>query len=285
MFKCGNLAHFQVKESLVGLKEATFGSGSAHVPMDRFRQALLDRATDGRLHGMEGEVKCIIALSNSFEIPHTLFLLQEIGRRTGRQFAVGGANGYCPRSSSDQATAAAELSQQQQQPMLGPNTVADDEDMDEDGGSTVGLIFAGSGVKSASVLVPSGVRTASKMEPILATLKRAGLDERNSCAFMFACCGRGAGLYLGKKNVESAAFRKLFPNTPLIGLFGNGEIGMAFIPEEEAPPPPRDTLSDPGASKRQKTHEQQQRELLVSSDDVLHSYTTVFVMLSFHSSS
>ena len=33
-------------------------------------------------------------------------------------------------------------------------------------------------------------------------------------------------LYLGKKDVESKIFHSLFPGVPIVGFFGNGEIGF-----------------------------------------------------------
>lgn len=46
---------------------------------------------------------------------------------------------------------------------------------------------------------------------------------------MFACAGRGKH-WFGKRNVESESFRRHFPNTPLLGAFGNGEIGYKYLP-------------------------------------------------------
>ena len=46
---------------------------------------------------------------------------------------------------------------------------------------------------------------------------------------MFACCGRGENHYRGRAGLEAACFAKLFPNTPLAGLFGNGEIGVGSV--------------------------------------------------------
>ena len=33
-------------------------------------------------------------------------------------------------------------------------------------------------------------------------------------------------LFLGKKDVESKIFHSLFPKVPIVGFFGNGEIGF-----------------------------------------------------------
>mgnify|MGYP003350093467 CR=1 FL=1 len=48
--------------------------------------------------------------------------------------------------------------------------------------------------------------------------------KRKSIGFMFACVARGSHVH-GRPGVESALFRKHFPRTPLVGFFGNGELG------------------------------------------------------------
>ena len=123
------------------------------------------------------------------------------------------------------------------------------------------------------------MRKEKEVERLLARLKGPWLEGgRTTCAFMFACCGRGAGLYRGKKNVESAVFRKLFPATPLIGAFGGGEIGIEHIP---SPVPEKSDDGERPAKRARTDAEGEKKETLLSSDDLLHSYTTVFVMLSF----
>ena len=153
---------------------------------------------------------------------------------------------------------------------------------------TVGMCFLGDNVKAASVLLTNKVDTRGKVEAELLKLKSCELDERNSVAFMFACCGRvsvkklqlinayltiiycfqGAAFYKRKKNVESEVFRKLFPKTDLIGIFGNGEIGMTYLPQADGPDKKKnvDSFSDPSASKRLKLDEET-RENWVSSNN------------------
>ena len=60
-------------------------------------------------------------------------------------------------------------------------------------------------------------------------LKNRNLSEKNSFAFIFACVGRGCGLY-DNDDVETTIFKKYFPNTPLVGFFGNGEVGFDWFP-------------------------------------------------------
>ena len=267
---------FKLDETLEGLKK--------HLPGGKkdpdFRGTLLSNITSGKL-GEADRVKCVLALTSSGEIPHTHFVLQEIGRRTRNQFAVGGAIGHMPHIST-QTEGTKQLIERELDKEFseaGSDGAGNDDGADEEVGATAGLIFAGEGVEAASVLLDSTVRKEKDVERLLARLKGPWLEGgRRTCAFMFACCGRGAGLYRGKKNVESGVFRKLFPTTPLIGAFGGGEIGVEYIPsavpenEDEERPAKRARVDEGDGEKEKK---------LLSSDDLLHSYTTVFVMLSF----
>jgi len=87
-----------------------------------------------------------------------------------------------------------------------------------------GLFLSGDNIVSASALIPRQVKTEKGVEKKLAEL-RCAVRGKHSFAFMFACCGRGRARYNGKRNVESGVFTKLYPETPLVGMFGNGEIG------------------------------------------------------------
>lgn len=80
---------------------------------------------------------------------------------------------------------------------------------------------------------------------------------------MFACVGRGKEFYNGVSNVESTAFSELYPGIPLLGFFGDGEIGFDF---PHATPPDG---SDGPAARRP------------SMPRLFQSFTSVFVMLSF----
>lgn len=91
-----------------------------------------------------------------------------------------------------------------------------------------GLAFSGPRVQGASVLLDQDVVSEKAAEAALQRLKAANFPERHTLGFMFACLGRGQNHY-GKRNVEADAFRKVFPNTPLFGFFGNGEIGCDRI--------------------------------------------------------
>ena len=88
--------------------------------------------------------------------------------------------------------------------------------------STSGFVIAGEGVQAASVRLQRSVRSEKKLVAELQKLKSSGINEENSFAFMFACCGRGENHYRGRVGLEANTFVKMFPRTPLVGLFGNG---------------------------------------------------------------
>ena len=129
--------------------------------------------------------------------------------------------------------------------------------------STSGFVIAGEHVQAASVLLPRKVRSEKKIIVELQKLKDSGICEENSFAFMFACCGRGENHYRGKTGLEAATFNKMFPRTPLVGVFGNGEIGISHIPDFK------------------KLSETSERVNALKPGQFLHSFTTIFVMVSF----
>lgn len=113
----------------------------------------------------------------------------------------------------------------------------------------------------ASVVIPHAANTPQKIDRKIQLLKNYGLSEETSFAFMFACLGRGAGLH-GEPNVESAIFKKHFPRTPLVGLFGNGEIGSDFNGHK------LENLNEPNCKKKKDVSR------------LYHSYATVIILFS-----
>ncbi|XP_058851280.1 F-box only protein 22-like [Acipenser ruthenus] len=89
----------------------------------------------------------------------------------------------------------------------------------------VGLALSGSKIQGASVLLEQDVNSEKTAEAAVQRLISANIPQHNTLGFMFACVGRGRHHYNSKNNVEADAFRKIFPNIPLFGFFGNGEIG------------------------------------------------------------
>lgn len=101
--------------------------------------------------------------------------------------------------------------------------------LDVDATGVVGLSFSGARVQSATVLLSEDVSDEKAVEAAMQRLKAAHIPEHNTVGFMFACVGRGFQHYRAQGNVEADAFRKLFPEVPLFGFFGNGEIGCDRI--------------------------------------------------------
>lgn len=121
----------------------------------------------------------------------------------------------------------------------------------------VGLTFSGSKIQGASVLLEQDVSSPKAAEDTIQRLKAANIPERNTMGFMFACVGRGHNTYNNQRNVEANAFRKIFPNIPLLGFFGNGEIGCDRIIKDNY------TLSETDA------------------EGLQHSFTTVMSLVHF----
>lgn len=119
----------------------------------------------------------------------------------------------------------------------------------------MGLTLSGSKVQGASVLLDEEVTTPQSAEATIQRLKAAKIPEKNTVGLMFACLGRGQHYYNNQSNVEANAFRKVFPNIPLFGLFGNGEIGCDRIIKDDY------TLCD------------------TDSDGLQHEYTTVMTLV------
>lgn len=123
--------------------------------------------------------------------------------------------------------------------------------------SGVGIAFTGDNVKATSVILKENVRTWASAEKQLRRLQSCSVLGDQNCAFMFACVARGSGFY-NNSNVEACVFHKLFPSVPLFGVFGNGEIGIEYLPNSSA-------------------HKKEKHTKIPA---YLHSYTTVFVLLS-----
>ncbi|NXV48215.1 FBX22 protein, partial [Uria aalge] len=121
----------------------------------------------------------------------------------------------------------------------------------------VGLAFSGPQIQSATILLDQDVADERTAEAAMQRLKAANIPEHNTIGFMFACVGRGYRHYKTKRNMEADAFRKFFPNVPLFGFFGHGEIGCDRIV----------------------TGNFVLRECNDIKDDLLHGYTTVMTLI------
>ena len=122
------------------------------------------------------------------------------------------------------------------------------------------VAFSGPNIQVATVVVKETVQTEEGFEKEVKRLKSCNLPEENSFAFMFACVGRGCGLY-DKEDVETSVFKKYFPKTSLIGFFGNGEVGFNSFPNAEGS----------GNSGDETTKDKIQ---------IFHGYTTILCLVS-----
>ena len=131
-----------------------------------------------------------------------------------------------------------------------------------------GVAFCGSeeDLQVASIVIPSSAHSSKDIERLLKKLKDTSISDKKSFAFMFACIGRGKHFHGNVENVESSLFKKYFPNTPLLGFFGNGELGYDYLPNYAS-----------GATDRD------YRPFNLTSDfnrELYHAYSTVFVIVS-----
>ncbi|XP_077120379.1 F-box only protein 22 [Ranitomeya variabilis] len=122
----------------------------------------------------------------------------------------------------------------------------------------VGLALSGPQIQGATVLLDKNVYDETTADSAMQRLKAANIPEENSLGLMFACVGRGEQHYK-KKNIEADSFRKHFPNVPLFGFFGNGEIGCDRVVSGNF------TL----------------RECNGQKDNLLQGYTTVMAIIHF----
>ncbi|PNF30910.1 hypothetical protein B7P43_G03198 [Cryptotermes secundus] len=134
----------------------------------------------------------------------------------------------------------------------------------------VGVAFLGEGVCVASTILGRNVATERDVDKAMQELKAHTVSSySSSVGLMFACVGRGRHHYQGKRNVESSAFRRHFPKTPLLGYFGNGEIGFKLLPDVTGS---KKSVDGPTRGNKKKR---------TDTPDILHSYTTIMVHLAF----
>ncbi|KAF8763439.1 F-box only protein 22 like protein [Argiope bruennichi] len=120
--------------------------------------------------------------------------------------------------------------------------------------------FCGPNVEAASVII----NAYDRIEEITAKLevfRESGLLKNKCFAYMFACIGRGYCFH-EEHNVESEIFSKMYPKVPIIGVFGEGEIGVNYIPNVIL------------ENKKLKAGK------FKTTKRFLHSYTTIFVLIS-----
>jgi F-box protein 22 len=109
------------------------------------------------------------------------------------------------------------------------------------------------------ILLENHIRTREQIREKLNELKYLETNSYLSFAIQISCIARGSNYYNDEQNVECSEFRKLFPNTPLIGVFGNGELGHDYLP-----------------NCNQTTAKQQ------SGRNLFRGYSSVFTLISLH---
>lgn len=109
------------------------------------------------------------------------------------------------------------------------------------------------------ILLENHIRTREQIRERLTELKYLERNSYLSFAFQISCIARGSNYYNDEQNVECSEFRKLFPYTPLIGVFGNGELGHDYLPNYN-----------------QKIAKQQ------SGKNLFRGYSSVFTLISLH---
>ena len=135
-----------------------------------------------------------------------------------------------------------------------------------------GIAFCGEDIKVASVVLGSDVRTPKHVDEKLKELKATHIPLRRTYGFMFACIGRGT-FYYKKVSVESDAFKKIFPNIPLYGFFGNGEIGYDYLPDYSRPEGDNEMTLEG-------SYPDEDAPYVWDLPELYHAYTTIFVLMS-----
>lgn len=242
---------FNISEDFEAIKEVLCGTATRVTP-SQIGELSLKKITQGQIEDLS-TIKGLILLSDGHTIQHSVELIRAISQHTQGKFALAGGLGHLARCSSEEETRdLATLFESRRWDFVSPGKITN---------RTSGLIFAGSNVKMASHILNQSIRAEKKVRAILSEFKTSGLNLMNAVGFMFACTGRGKGFYRGKKNMESGIFHELYPNIPLIGIFGNGEIGLDFCASSaQSKPPPS-----------------------ISQGKCILSYTSVFIIVSFDS--
>ena len=114
------------------------------------------------------------------------------------------------------------------------------------------------------VLLENSIRTREQIRDKLKQLKYLEQPRAFSFAIQVSCIARGSNYYNDEANVECSEFRRLFPRTPLIGVFSNGELGYDFLPTQQS----NEQLSRSSARARE------------TGKNLFRGYSTVFSFIS-----
>ncbi|KAI5637080.1 hypothetical protein NE865_10130 [Phthorimaea operculella] len=110
-----------------------------------------------------------------------------------------------------------------------------------------------------STVVLSSEWTKDKVKNAIDQFAKSVPRFEHSVALKLSCVGRDK-----KHMIEQELFRQAFPNTPLLGCYGNGELGLNH-PPRNPPEPPR--------------HKRFKGETQTGRPSLMYSYSTVFVYI------
>ena len=113
------------------------------------------------------------------------------------------------------------------------------------------------------ILLENHIRTREQIREKLKELKYLEHQPCLSFAVQVSCIARGSNYYNDEANVECSEFRTLFPHTPLIGVFSNGELGLDYLPKQSPTKP-----------------EEQSRKSKETGKNLFRGYSTVFSFIS-----
>jgi hypothetical protein len=113
------------------------------------------------------------------------------------------------------------------------------------------------------VLLENHIRTREQIREKLKELKYIENQQSLSFAIQISCIARGSNYYNDEQNVECSEFRSLFPNTPIIGVFCNGELGHDYLPNYN-----------------HQTTQQQPMKIKEKGKNLFRGYSTVFSVIS-----
>jgi hypothetical protein len=97
------------------------------------------------------------------------------------------------------------------------------------------LAFIGkSNLNISQIVIPYADEDEEKCELVTQKINelktRASISENQTTfALQIACLSRGQAYYSNEENYESKVFKSFFPNIPLVGLFGYGELGVDYF--------------------------------------------------------
>ena len=120
-------------------------------------------------------------------------------------------------------------------------------------------------LRIGEIVLDNHIRTREQVRGKLEELKYLESGSCISFAIQISCIARGSNCYSDDDNVECSEFRSLFPKTPLIGVFANGELGHDYLPKTSS----GQVNEQPSPSKSKETDEISFR-----------SYSTVFSVIS-----